>query len=261
VYVNDAFGTAHRAHASTYGVVRHFSESARLAGLVIEGELKSLGPLLAAPEKPFVAILGGAKVSDKIKVIENLLGRVDSLLIGGAMAYTFLKAQGHTIGNSLVEDDKVELAATLLRSAESRRTTVRLPEDHIISDKFGGKGTVCDSVSIPSGMSGFDIGPKTVASYSRFISRAATVMWNGPVGVFEQEAFNKGTFAIANAVADCDAFTVVGGGDSAAALAASGRAADVSHLSTGGGASLEFLEGRDLPGIAALRAGHRFDKR
>jgi 3-phosphoglycerate kinase len=233
----------------------------RFAGVLVQKELQSLGPLLGNPEQPFVAIIGGAKVSDKIKVIENLLGRVDSLLIGGAMAYTFLKAQGHTIGNSLVEDDKLELAAQLLKSAESRRTTVKLPEDHVISDSFNGAGQLCDSVDIPSGMSGFDIGPKTVASYKRFIARAATVIWNGPVGVFEKPEFNRGTFAIADAVADCPGFTVVGGGDSAAALAESGRAADVTHLSTGGGASLEFLEGLDLPGIAALRAGHRFEKK
>jgi phosphoglycerate kinase len=259
VYINDAFGTAHRAHASTYTMVQHFPDTARAAGLLVEKELTALGPLLQAPAKPYVAIMGGAKVSDKIKIIENLLGKVDTLLIGGAMAYTFLKAQGHSIGSSLVEKDKLDLARQLLKSAESRKTRVVLPEDHIVSDSIQGTGSACSTVSIPDGMAGFDIGPETIKSFRSFIERASTIIWNGPVGVFEKEAFNRGTFAVANAVADCKAMVVVGGGDSAAALAASGRVADVTHVSTGGGASLEFLEGADLPGIAALRAGHRFE--
>lgn len=259
VYINDAFGTAHRAHASTYTMVQHFTDTARAAGLLVEKELTALGPLLLAPAKPYVAIMGGSKVSDKIKIIENLLGKVDTLLIGGAMAYTFLKAQGHAVGSSLVEQDRVDLAKQLLKSAESRKTRVVLPEDHIVSESIQGVGSACSTVSIPPGMAGFDIGPETLKSFRSFIEKASTVIWNGPVGVFEKEAFHRGTFAVANAVADCKAMVVVGGGDSAAALAAAGRVADVTHVSTGGGASLEFLEGVDLPGIAALRAGHRFD--
>ncbi len=260
VYVNDAFGTAHRAHASTYTMVRHFDDAHRAAGLLVKKELDHLGPLLHDPEHPFVGILGGAKVSDKIGVIENLLGRIDTLLIGGAMAYTFLKARGVAVGSSLVEADRVELARDLLRSAESRRTKVLLPVDHVVAASIDAEsGEVTDDESIPDGRAGFDIGPRTVALFGEAIARAATIVWNGPSGVFEREPFSAGTMAIANAVADADAFSVVGGGDSAAALARSGRADDVSHVSTGGGASLEFLEGRDLPGIAALRAGHRFD--
>ncbi len=260
VYVNDAFGTAHRAHSSTYTMVRHFDDAHRAAGLLVKKELDHLGPLLHDPEHPFVGILGGAKVSDKIGVIENLLGRIDTLLIGGAMAYTFLKARGVAVGSSLVEADRVELARDLLRSAESRRTKVLLPVDHVVAASIDAEsGEVTDDESIPDGRAGFDIGPRTVALFGEAIARAATIVWNGPSGVFEREPFSAGTMAIANAVADADAFSVVGGGDSAAALARSGRADDVSHVSTGGGASLEFLEGRDLPGIAALRAGHRFD--
>lgn len=260
VFVNDAFGTAHRAHASTYTMVRHFDEGHRAAGLLVKKELDHLGPLLRSPERPFVGILGGAKVSDKIGVIENLLGRLDTLLIGGAMAYTFLKARGVAVGDSLVEADRVELARDLLRSAESRRTKVLLPTDHVVAASIDAEsGQVTDGEAIADGTAGFDIGPQTVERFCEAIGRASTIVWNGPSGVFEREPFRAGTMAIANAVADADAFSVVGGGDSAAALAASGRADDVSHVSTGGGASLEFLEGRDLPGIAALRAGHRFD--
>jgi phosphoglycerate kinase len=259
VYINDAFGTAHRAHASTYTMVQHFPDTARAAGFLVEKELTALGPLLRDAAKPYVGILGGAKVSDKIKVIENLLGKLDTLLIGGAMAYTFLKAQGFDTGSSLVEEDRVELARQLLKQAEARKTRVVLPSDHIVSDSINGKGSLCATTSIPDGMAGFDIGPETTKLFAAYIAKAATIIWNGPAGVFEKPEFSKGTFAIANAVADCDAVVVVGGGDSAAAIAASGRAGDVTHVSTGGGASLEFLEGIDLPGIAALRSGHKFD--
>lgn len=258
-YVNDAFGTAHRAHASTYTMVRHFDEAHRAAGFLVQKELQFLGPLLTAPAKPYVAILGGSKVSDKIKVIETLLGRIDTLLIGGAMAYTFLAARGIRVGNSRIEPDRIELAAKLLRSAELKKTRVVLPLDHVIGAAIdAAAGEITPGETIPDGMAGFDIGPQTVKVFTGWIERAATIFWNGPVGVFEREPFQKGTFAIANAVADAPGISVIGGGDSAAAIAAAGRAEDVSHVSTGGGASLEFLEGASLPGIAALRAGHRF---
>ena len=259
-YVNDAFGTAHRAHASTYGVAKHFDEKHRAAGFLIQKELEHLGPLLHGPEKPFAAILGGAKVSDKIKVIENLMDAVDTLLIGGAMAFTFLKAKGVDIGRSRYEGDQLDLARQLLSLAEARLTKVLLPVDHVVAEDIGAStGTVTDDESVPTGLAGFDIGPKTIARFGEAIAAAKTIFWNGPVGVFENDAFNKGTFAIANAVADAEARSVVGGGDSASALRKSGRENDVTHLSTGGGASLEFVEGKDLPGIAALRAGHRFE--
>jgi phosphoglycerate kinase len=260
VYVNDAFGAAHRAHASTYTMVQHFGEGRKFAGLLVQRELEALGTLLGTPEPPFIGILGGAKVSDKIRIIENLLGRLDTLIIGGAMAYTFLRAQGHRTGRSLVEEDRVELAAHLLKSAASRRTQVLLPVDHIVSTSIDGEAEVCATIDMPDTVAGFDIGPATVALFRSAIARAATVIWNGPAGVFEKPQFAAGTMAVANALADHrHARVVVGGGDSAAALAMSGRVRDVYHVSTGGGASLEFLEGRELPGIAALRSGHRFE--
>jgi len=258
-YVNDAFGTAHRAHASTYTMAGFFDDKHRAAGFLIKKELDYLGPLMTSPEKPYVGILGGAKVSDKIKVIENLLGRLDTLLIGGAMAYTFLAAQGISTGRSLVEADRIELATDLLRSASARGTRVLLPVDHVTAAAIDSDETrVTDTASIARDEAGFDIGPKTIALYRDAIASARTVIWNGPLGVFEREPFSTGTFSIAEALADSDATVVVGGGDSAAALRQSGRADDVAHVSTGGGASLEFLEGAELPGIAALRAGHRF---
>lgn len=260
VYVNDAFGTCHRDHASMVGVPKAMDGKPRVSGFLVQKEIQYLADALESPEKPFVVILGGAKVSDKLAAIENLLPKADDIIVGGAMAYTFLKARGVAVGSSLVEADRVELARDLLRSAESRRTKVLLPVDHVVAASIDAEsGEVTDDESIPDGRAGFDIGPRTVALFGEAIARAATIVWNGPSGVFEREPFSAGTMAIANAVADADAFSVVGGGDSAAALARSGRADDVSHVSTGGGASLEFLEGRDLPGIAALRAGHRFD--
>ena len=258
-YVNDAFGTAHRAHASTYTVARFFPETRRAAGLLIGRELQHLGPLLHEPPRPYVAVLGGAKVSDKIGVIENLIGRIDTLLIGGAMAYTFLASQGHGTGISLVEHEMIETANKLLRQAEASRTTLLLPSDHIVGPTIdASEGIVTEDVNVPSGLAGFDIGPQTLARYREVVDRAETVFWNGPLGVFENAAFQQGTFGIANALADARATVIVGGGDSASALAAAGREEDVTHVSTGGGASLEFIEGRELPGIAALRAGHRF---
>jgi phosphoglycerate kinase len=252
-YVNDAFGTAHRAHASTVGMVKHVAQ--RGAGFLIAKELQHLGPLLRGPPKPYLAILGGAKVSDKIKVIDQLLGKVDALLIGGAMAYTFLAAQGVPVGNSRVEKDKLEVAARLLDKAKRVSVPLLLPVDHVVAaaPKAGAASSVVER--IPEGMLGLDIGPKTIAQYRERIRGAKTVFWNGPMGLFEVPDFAAGTRAIAEALAKATrdgALTVVGGGDSAAAVAELGLADQVSHVSTGGGASLEYLEGRELPGIRVL---------
>jgi phosphoglycerate kinase len=251
VYVNDAFGTAHRAHASTSGAALLIPE--RAAGFLMQKELDTLKKVTEAPDHPFVAIVGGAKVSDKIGIIESLLEHVDNLLIGGAMAYTFLKAKGIETGNSLTEDDKLDLARDLLSRAGSR---IHLPTDHICADAFSETATVASSdIQIPSGMMGLDIGPKTIASYSSIILKAKTVIWNGPMGVFEMKPFSNGTFAIAKTLVDATkkgAFTVVGGGDSVAAIVTSGLSEKVSHVSTGGGAMLELLEGKVLPGVVAL---------
>ena len=252
VYVNDAFGSAHRAHASTAGVAEHFHGESAL-GLLLQKEVETLGELLEKPKKPFVAILGGAKVSDKIGVIEALLGKVDELLIGGAMAYTFLKAQGVNVGDSRVEDDKLDVAKDLLERADGR---IRLPSDHVSAAAFDADADhEVTEGEVPHGMMGLDIGPATVEAYREAISGAKTIVWNGPMGVFEMPAFAKGTFAIAEALAeatDDGAMTVVGGGDSVAAIVQSGYDDRVSHVSTGGGAMLEFLEGKTLPGVAAL---------
>lgn len=252
VYVNDAFGTAHRAHASTEGVARILKPAA--AGFLMEKELLYLGQALAAPKRPFVAVLGGAKVSDKITVIENLLGKVDSLLIGGGMAYTFLKAQGITTGNSLVEADRIHLAAELLTKANAKGVKLLLPCDHILAAEFKADAvaTVSAGAAIPDGMMALDIGPKSIAAYTSVLKDAATVVWNGPMGVFEFEAFAKGTMAIAQTLAESDALSIIGGGDSVAAVNQSGLESRMTHISTGGGASLEFLEGRELPGVSAL---------
>ncbi len=258
VYVNDAFGTAHRAHASTEGITHHVKQAA--AGLLMEKELNYLGQALGldgtAPAKPFVAILGGAKVSDKIKVIDNLLGKVDALLIGGGMAYTFLKAKGQGTGKSLVEADKVELAQAMLKKAEERGVRFLLPSDHVLADRFASDAStqiVSGTSDFPAEWMALDIGPETVKAFSAEIAGAATIIWNGPMGVFELPAFAAGTTAIAEAVAaNIDAVTVVGGGDSVAAVQQAGVAEGISHISTGGGASLEFLEGNTLPGVAAL---------
>ena len=258
IYVNDAFGTCHRAHASMYGTVLQYSIKA--AGFLVEKEIQFLGDLLGSPKKPFVAVLGGAKVSDKIDVIRSLLGRCDALLIGGAMAYTMLKAQGHEVGSSLVEHDKLGLARELLDMATSKKTALVLPADHIVAASINAaEGEVVDGVDIPDELAGFDIGPKTVQTFTDWINRAATVFWNGPLGVFEKPAFDQGTFEIARVLAASNAISVVGGGDSASAVRKAGVTDEISHVSTGGGASLNFIEGKPLPGIEALRVGHRFE--
>jgi phosphoglycerate kinase len=253
-YVNDAFGTAHRAHASTVGITKFVKKSA--AGLLMQKELDYLGRALRHPGRPFIAILGGAKVSDKIPVIQNLIGKVDALLIGGGMAYTFLKARGMEVGNSLVEDDKLELALKLLDQAKARGTKFLLPLDHVVASKVAPDAkthVVVDGHAIPGRQMGLDIGPKTVALFSEQIEKATTILWNGPMGVFEQEAFAHGTYAVARAVAaNRSALSIVGGGDSVSAVHKAGVAEKISHISTGGGASLEFLEGKKLPGVEAL---------
>ncbi len=250
VYINDAFGTAHRAHASTAGMVHLVGE--RGAGFLLLKECEYLGKVLANPDRPLVAILGGAKVSDKIKVIANLLDKVDALLIGGAMAYTFLSAQGQGIGKSLVEREQLDLARELLDKAKSRGVPFLLPTDHVVADEVK-EGVAAQTVEeIPDGKMALDIGPETIKRFRDKISEAGMVFWNGPLGVFEVPPFNAGTLAIANALADAKATSIIGGGDSVAAVMQSGRGGDISHISTGGGASLEFLEGQTLPGIAAL---------
>ncbi len=253
LYVNDAFGAAHRAHASTEGVAKLLPSA---AGRLLEKEISTLSKLLDKPEKPFKVVLGGAKVSDKIGVIENLLGLADEILVGGAMAYTFFKAQGGETGKSLVEDDKLELARDLLERAERRNVKLHLPEDSVCAGEIeeGIATEIHPSDDIPDGLMGLDIGPKARAAYQAALEDAKTVLWNGPMGVFEVAPFDAGTRAVAETVAALDGFTVVGGGDSVAALNAVGVAERVDHVSTGGGASLEFLEGRALPGVAALGA-------
>jgi phosphoglycerate kinase len=253
VYVNDAFGTAHRAHASTVGMVRLFREKA--AGLLMRKELEYLGRIVRNPDEPFVTVLGGAKVSDKIKLIENLLPKLNALLIGGAMAYTFLAAKGWEVGRSKVEDDKIVLALKAFEAAERFDTALLLPIDHVVAaaPKEDSESRIVDGRAIPKEMIGLDIGPKTRSMYREHIRNARTVFWNGPMGMFEIDRFAEGTKAIAQAMAENrEAVTVVGGGDSAAAVHQLGFADRMSHVSTGGGASLEFLEGRELPGVAAL---------
>lgn len=253
-YVNDAFGSAHRAHASTEGITHFVEKSA--AGLLMEKELEYLGKALSHPQKPFVAILGGAKVSDKIGVITHLMSKVDTLIVGGGMAYTFLKAQGQEIGKSLLEADKVELAKQILADAKAHGVKFLLPVDHVVADKpeAGARiQNIGEGQPIPADMMALDIGPKTIELFSDEIDAARTIVWNGPMGVFEIEAFAKGTKKIAHAVADNGAaVSIVGGGDSVAAVKAAGVADKITHISTGGGASLEFLEGKKLPGVEAL---------
>ncbi|HUQ91831.1 MAG TPA: phosphoglycerate kinase [Bryobacteraceae bacterium] len=247
LYVNDAFGTAHRAHASTVGMIQFMPQAA--AGLLMEKELEYLTRVTKDPPRPSVAILGGAKVSDKIEVIQNLMKVVDRLLIGGAMAYTFLQAKGEPVGKSLVEDDKLDLAKSLMAEAGNKLV---LPVDHVVATELK-EGAACQTVvTIPDGTMGLDIGEKTIASFAGIIRQSKCVIWNGPMGVFEKPPFDKGTVAIAKAVADSGALSVVGGGDSEKAVKAAGVADKISHISTGGGASLEFLAGIELPGVAAL---------
>lgn len=252
VYVNDAFGTAHRAHCSTVGVTNFVDTAA--CGYLIQKELKFLGNAVENPERPFVAILGGAKVSDKINVINNLLEKVDTLIIGGGMAYTFLKAQGYTIGTSLLEADKVEYSKEMLEKAAAKGVKLLLPIDNVVGDKFSADATpvTTEDQNIPEGHMGLDIGPKSAALFADAVKGAKTVIWNGPMGVFEFENFAKGTVEVAKAMADSSATTIIGGGDSAAAVNILGFGDKMTHISTGGGASLEFLEGKELPGIAAL---------
>jgi phosphoglycerate kinase len=251
VYVDDAFGAAHRAHASTVGMVRHVREHA--AGFLLRRECEYLGKVLANPERPLVAILGGAKVSDKIPVIQHLLERVDSILIGGAMAYTFLRAQGHRTGNSLVEEEQLSLSLELLDKAKQRGVAMLLPVDHVVADRpTAGAATEVVEGDIPDGKMGLDVGPRTLKAFREAIRNGRTIFWNGPLGKFETEPFDKGTMEIARALAESSALTIVGGGDSVAALSRSGQSAKITHISTGGGASLEFLEGKTLPGLAAL---------
>jgi len=249
VYIDDAFGAAHRAHASTAGMAKFVREKG--AGLLLKKELDYLGKLLGHPERPFVAILGGAKVSDKIGVITNLMPKIDSLLIGGGMAYTFLKAKGVPIGRSLVEADRVELAGELLGKAKSAGVALLLPVDHVAAEGRD-KEPVTIGEAIPAHLMGLDIGPKTIELFRREIVKAKLVLWNGPVGLFEEEKFSAGTKAIAQAVADSGAVSIVAGGDTVAAVDQAGVASRITHLSTGGGATLEFLEGKKLPGIEAL---------
>ena len=251
IFVNDAFGTAHRAHCSTVGVTS-FLDTA-VCGYLIQKELKFLGEAVNNPVRPFVAILGGAKVSDKIAVINNLLEKVDTLIIGGGMAYTFLKAQGYEVGSSLVEADRVDYAKEMIEKAAAKGVKFLLPVDHRVATEFKDvEAVVTEDQNIPAGSMGLDIGPKTETLYADAVKDAKTVIWNGPMGVFEFENFNKGTIAVAKAMAEADATTVIGGGDSAAAVNILGFGDKMTHISTGGGASLEFLEGKALPGIEAL---------
>lgn len=255
VYVNDAFGTAHRAHASTFGVAELIPH--RAAGYLIQKELEFLGQKTQSPDRPFIVILGGAKVSDKITVIDRLLDKADTIIIGGGMAYTFALANGQTVGDSLCEPDKVELAREAMKKAEEKGVKFMLPVDYLVTDAldFGNKTLGATQVvegSIPDGWEGVDAGPKTIEMYSEEVSRAQSVLWNGPMGVFEIEGASKGTFAIAKAVAQSNALSIIGGGDSVKAIKQSGYSDQVSFMSTGGGASLEFLEGKELPGVSVL---------
>ena len=253
LYVDDAFGAAHRAHASVEGITHFFRQAA--AGLLMEKELRYLGHALESPERPFVTVLGGAKVSDKLDVIQNLLGKVDRLLIGGAMAYTFLKSRGVPIGQSLVEEDKLDAARAIATDAAKRQIPLELPIDHVVTDRIE-EGTAHEVLDVGDSRNakrfGVDLGPATIKAYEGFIKPAKTIVWNGPMGVFEIEAFAAGTIAIARAVSAVRGTTIVGGGDSIAAVKKAGVADRITHISTGGGASLEFLAGRALPGVAAL---------
>lgn len=251
LYVNDAFGTSHRAHASNVGVASILPSA---VGFLIEKEIDVMGKALENPEHPFISILGGAKVSDKIGVIENLIDKVDTILIGGGMAYTFLKAQGKEIGKSLLEEDKMDLSLELLDRAKENGVEILLPEDVVIADDIapGVETQIVDIDSIPADKEALDIGPKTAKKYAEKIKAAKTVVWNGPMGVFEIKEFSNGTLTIANALAEADATTIVGGGDSALAIEMADLKDKITHVSTGGGASLEFLEGKDLPGISAI---------
>jgi len=251
VYVNDAFGTAHRAHASTAGITSYVKQAA--AGFLMQKEIESLHHALANAEKPYVSIVGGAKISDKIELIENFMNIANTILIGGAMAYTFLRAKGIPTGKSLVEEDKIELARNLMANADQKRVALELPVDHVVAAGLDSSDSQTVPVSqTPADRMGLDIGPETIKRYSDIIRGAKTIVWNGPMGVFENPKFAAGTFAIAKAVAESKAFSIIGGGDSAAAVAQSGMESKITHISTGGGASLEFLSGQKLPGVEVL---------
>ncbi len=254
LFVQDAFGTAHRAHASTVGVSKYLPA---YAGLLIEKEIEFLDGAIKSPKRPFVAIIGGSKVSGKLGVLRHLLGKVDVMVIGGAMTYTFLKAKGHSVGKSLWEPEKIGEALAFLADAKSSATKVVFPVDHVVVTELkpDAVSMIVDGGDIADNQMGVDVGPKTVALIEGEIYSAATILWNGPLGVVEIDAFSKGTFAVAKALAQSDALTIVGGGDSAAAIVKAGLAGDMTHISTGGGAALEFLEGKTLPGIAALERG------
>lgn len=251
IFVNDAFGTAHRDHSSTAGIARYLPT---VSGFLIEKEVKFLGDAVQSPERPFVAIMGGAKVGDKIPVIENLMKKVDVIIIGGGMMYTFFKARGYEIGKSILDEESIGLAEGLLRKAEEAGVKIMLPVDTVCTDDFEANNRieVYDADKIPADMMGMDIGPATIALYEQEIAKAKTIVWNGPMGVFENPKFEAGTKAIAKALADSDAVTIIGGGDSAAAVEQFGYKDAMTHVSTGGGASMEFLEGRELPGIACI---------
>jgi phosphoglycerate kinase len=253
VYVNDAFGSAHRAHASTEGITKHLPS---VAGFLLEKEIKFFEPLLKRPKRPFVAIIGGAKVSTKIGVLENLIPKCDTLIIGGGMAYTFLKAEDHEIGNSLFEDEYLETAKKLLKSAKEKNVSVILPTDHLVADKFdeNAEAEKVDTIDVPAGKVAMDIGEKTLKAIRTPIEHAQSLIWNGPMGVFEFDKFANGTLEVAKMVAACKGMTVIGGGDSVAAVNKFNLADKIDHVSTGGGASLELLEGKTLPGIAALES-------
>lgn len=252
IYVNDAFGTAHRAHASTSGIAKFLPG---VAGFLMEKEITTMGNAIENPDRPFVAILGGAKVSDKIGVVENLINKVDCLLIGGGMAYTFIKAQGYEIGKSLLETDKIKLARELMQQANAKKVKLILPVDTVAADRLSedAEHEVLNIEEMPADKMGLDIGPKTAELFSKEIKKAKTVVWNGPMGVFEMEPFATGTRKIAQAMSECKGKTIVGGGDSVAAIEQMGFRDSMTHISTGGGASLEFLEGKELPGISALQ--------
>ncbi len=251
LYVNDAFGAAHRAHASTEGIAKYIPA---VSGLLMEKELEVLGKALSNPERPFTAIIGGAKVKDKIGVIENLLDKVDHLIIGGGLSFTFIKAQGHSIGKSLLEEDKIELARGFIEKAKEKGVQLHMPIDAVVANEFSkdAETKVVDIDNIPEEWMGLDIGPKTAEKYSEVIKQSKLIIWNGPMGVFEMEKFENGTKTVANAMAETEGYTIIGGGDSAAAVEKFNVAQEMDHISTGGGASLELMEGKQLPGIVAL---------
>ena len=260
VYINDAFGAAHRKHASVYQINKFFDRYHRGAGLLIKAEIQGLARLTQRPERPFVAIVGGAKVSDKLTVLQALIDKVDTILVGGAMAYTFLMTRDVGVGTSLVEEDYLDQATEILRKAQGKNVEILLPLDHRVAEKFdAAEARITEGAGIEPGWMGLDIGPKTVTAFAERIERAATIFWNGPLGVFENKAFSKGTFAVAEAVAAAPGFSVVGGGDSVAAITRAGLADQIGHVSTGGGASLQVVEGKSLPGIEGLRANHPFE--